>query len=187
MLLYLAAAGVGTHRRHRRRYRSISPTCSARSSMSRTSLGRPKVESAAATMLPRHQSRCRRSDPCGRAHRRQCGRRSSAATISSPTAATISPPAILLNDACYLAGKPLVSAALLRFDAQLSVFKAHLGPPHPCYRCLFPEPPPDDLCRAASRRASSARSPAAWLAAGDRGAEGNAGHGREPLGASADI
>jgi molybdopterin/thiamine biosynthesis adenylyltransferase len=51
----------------------------------------------------------------------------------------------LLNDACFLAGKPLVSAALLRFDAQLSVFKAHLGPPHPCYRCLFPEPPPADL------------------------------------------
>jgi len=51
----------------------------------------------------------------------------------------------LLNDACYLAGKTLVSAALLRFDAQLSVFKAHLGPPHPCYRCLFPERPPDDL------------------------------------------
>ncbi|HEX4569602.1 MAG TPA: ThiF family adenylyltransferase, partial [Dongiaceae bacterium] len=51
----------------------------------------------------------------------------------------------LLNDACYLARKPLVSAALLRFDAQLSVFKAYLGPPHPCYRCLFPEPPPADL------------------------------------------
>src|SRR5207302_8873082 len=51
----------------------------------------------------------------------------------------------LLNDACYLAKKPLVSAALLRFDAQLSVFKAFLGPPHPCYRCLFPEPPPADL------------------------------------------
>jgi molybdopterin-synthase adenylyltransferase len=51
----------------------------------------------------------------------------------------------LLNDACYLAGKPLVSGALLRFDAQLSVFKAHLGPPHPCYRCLFPESPPADL------------------------------------------
>lgn len=51
----------------------------------------------------------------------------------------------VLNDACYRAGKTLVSAALLRFDAQLSVFKAHLGPPHPCYRCLFPEMPPDDL------------------------------------------
>ncbi|MEM7442760.1 MAG: molybdopterin-synthase adenylyltransferase MoeB [Pseudomonadota bacterium] len=50
----------------------------------------------------------------------------------------------LLNDACYLAGKPLISAALLRFEGQLSVFRAHEGPPHPCYRCLFPEPPPPD-------------------------------------------
>ncbi|MDR6292497.1 adenylyltransferase/sulfurtransferase [Inquilinus ginsengisoli] len=47
----------------------------------------------------------------------------------------------LLNDACYLAGRPLVSAAMLRFEAQLSTFKAHLGDPHPCYRCLFPAPP----------------------------------------------
>jgi molybdopterin/thiamine biosynthesis adenylyltransferase len=48
----------------------------------------------------------------------------------------------LVNDACYLAGRTLVVAAMLRFDAQLSTFKAHLGPPHPCYRCIFPEPPP---------------------------------------------
>ena len=51
----------------------------------------------------------------------------------------------LLNDACFLLRKPLVSAALLRFDAQLSTYKAYLGEPHPCYRCLFPERPPDDL------------------------------------------
>jgi adenylyltransferase/sulfurtransferase len=51
----------------------------------------------------------------------------------------------LINDACYLTRRPLVSAALLRFDGQISVFKAHLGSPHPCYRCLFPEPPPPDL------------------------------------------
>ena len=55
------------------------------------------------------------------------------------------PTRYLLNDACYLGKKPLVFAALLRFDAQLSVFKAHLGEPHPCYRCLFPEAPPEDL------------------------------------------
>ena len=48
----------------------------------------------------------------------------------------------LLNDACFLAKKTLVSAAVLRFDGQLSTYKAHLGPPHPCYRCIFPEPPP---------------------------------------------
>lgn len=51
----------------------------------------------------------------------------------------------LVNDACYLAAKTLVSAAVLRFDGQLSTYKAHLGDPHPCYRCLFPEPPPEDL------------------------------------------
>lgn len=51
----------------------------------------------------------------------------------------------LLNDACYLLRKTLVSAALLRFDAQISTYKAYLGDPHPCYRCLFPDRPPDDL------------------------------------------
>jgi len=48
----------------------------------------------------------------------------------------------LVNDACYLAKRPLVSAALLRFDGQIATFKAHQGPPHPCYRCVFPEAPP---------------------------------------------
>lgn len=56
----------------------------------------------------------------------------------------------LLNDACFLAGKTLVSAAMLRFDAQLSVFKAHLGDPHPCYRCVFREPPPPGLVPSCS-------------------------------------
>lgn len=48
----------------------------------------------------------------------------------------------LLNDACFLAKRTLVSAAVLRFDGQLSTFKAYLGAPHPCYRCIYPEPPP---------------------------------------------
>ena len=48
----------------------------------------------------------------------------------------------LVNDACYLSKRPLVSAALLRFDGQIATFKAHEGPPHPCYRCVFPEAPP---------------------------------------------
>jgi len=51
----------------------------------------------------------------------------------------------LLNDACHRHGKTLVSAALWRFDGQLSTFKSHLGPPHPCYRCLFPTPPAEGL------------------------------------------
>ncbi|HEX4193643.1 MAG TPA: molybdopterin-synthase adenylyltransferase MoeB [Stellaceae bacterium] len=54
----------------------------------------------------------------------------------------------LLNDLCYRLKKPLVGAALSPFDGQLSTFKAYLGPPHPCYRCLFREaPPPDSVPR----------------------------------------
>jgi adenylyltransferase/sulfurtransferase len=51
----------------------------------------------------------------------------------------------LVNDACYFGQKTLVSAAILRFDGQLSTFKPHAGDGHPCYRCLFPEPPPPDM------------------------------------------
>ena len=50
----------------------------------------------------------------------------------------------LLNDLCHRLGKPLVAAALSPFEGQISTFKSHLGPPHPCYRCLFREPPPPD-------------------------------------------
>jgi len=45
----------------------------------------------------------------------------------------------LLNDACYLARRPLVSAAIMRFDGQLATFKAYDS--GPCYRCVFgPQP-----------------------------------------------
>jgi molybdopterin-synthase adenylyltransferase len=47
----------------------------------------------------------------------------------------------LVADACVLARRTLVSAAVLRFEGQLSVFKPHEG--GPCYRCLYPEPPPE--------------------------------------------
>ncbi|HUT49304.1 MAG TPA: molybdopterin-synthase adenylyltransferase MoeB [Alphaproteobacteria bacterium] len=52
----------------------------------------------------------------------------------------------LLNDACYLARVPLVSAALLRFEGQLSTFRAYEGQGEnkgPCYRCIFREAPPE--------------------------------------------
>jgi molybdopterin-synthase adenylyltransferase len=49
----------------------------------------------------------------------------------------------LINDACYFAGKTLVSAAVTEFDGQLATFKAYdRGGKFPCYRCLFPELPP---------------------------------------------
>ncbi len=49
------------------------------------------------------------------------------------------PTRYLVNDACVLAGIPCVYGSVLRFDGQVSVFDARRGP---CYRCLFPEPPP---------------------------------------------
>ncbi|KAI8141585.1 adenylyltransferase [Fennellomyces sp. T-0311] len=47
----------------------------------------------------------------------------------------------LLNDACVLAGKPLVSGSALRMDGQLTVYNHNGGP---CYRCLHPVPPPPE-------------------------------------------
>jgi adenylyltransferase/sulfurtransferase len=51
------------------------------------------------------------------------------------------PSRYLINDACVLLGKPDVYASVFRFDAQASVFSAREGP---CYRCLYPEPPPPE-------------------------------------------
>lgn len=50
----------------------------------------------------------------------------------------------LLNDACYFAKKPLVSGAMLQFDGQVSCFRA-FEPDKPCYRCLYPAPPSPEL------------------------------------------
>lgn len=52
------------------------------------------------------------------------------------------PTRYLVNDACVKLGKPDVYGGVLRFDGQLSVFDARVGP---CYRCLFPEPPPQEF------------------------------------------
>jgi molybdopterin/thiamine biosynthesis adenylyltransferase/rhodanese-related sulfurtransferase len=48
----------------------------------------------------------------------------------------------LVNDACVLLGKPNAYASIYRFEGQASIFGAPLGP---CYRCLYPEPPPPGL------------------------------------------
>ena len=55
----------------------------------------------------------------------------------------------LLNDACFFAGKILVSAAVTEFEGQLATYKGHL-PDCPCYRCLFPEPPPPGTVQSCS-------------------------------------
>ena len=52
------------------------------------------------------------------------------------------PTRYLVNDACVLSGKPNVYGSIFRFDGQISVFDAQKGP---CYRCLYPDPPPPGL------------------------------------------
>jgi molybdopterin/thiamine biosynthesis adenylyltransferase len=52
------------------------------------------------------------------------------------------PTRYLVNDACVMAGKPLVSGAILRFEGQVTTIVPGDGP---CYRCLFEEPPPPGL------------------------------------------
>jgi molybdopterin/thiamine biosynthesis adenylyltransferase/rhodanese-related sulfurtransferase len=52
------------------------------------------------------------------------------------------PTRYLVNDACVLTGKPNVYGSIFRFEGQASVFAAKDGP---CYRCLYPEPPPPGL------------------------------------------
>jgi sulfur-carrier protein adenylyltransferase/sulfurtransferase len=52
------------------------------------------------------------------------------------------PTRYLVNDACVLLGKPNVYGSIFRFDGQLAVFYAKEGP---CYRCMFPEPPPPGM------------------------------------------
>lgn len=147
LLLYLAAAGVGT-------IGVVDDDVVDLSNLQRqvihdsAAIGRAKVDSAAERIAAIN------SDVRVDAHRVRITRDTAPDLIAgydlvadgSDNFAT----RYLLNDACYLAGKPLVSAAMLRFDGQVSTFKAHLGAPHPCYRCVFRDPPPRGLVPSCS-------------------------------------
>lgn len=136
--LYLAAAGVGTIGIADADTVDISNL--QRQIIHRTADdGRPKVESAAETI--------RALNPLVTA--RPIPERITAANALDLLAAydvvvdgTDNFPArYLLNDACALLGKPLVFGSIFRFEGQVAVFDARRGP---CYRCLFPEPPPPE-------------------------------------------
>lgn len=141
-LLYLAAAGVGT-------IGIIDDDAVELSNLQRQiahttdRIGVPKVESAA------QAARALNPDATIEAHRARLTpanafgliRRYDLVCDGSDNFAT----RFLVADACHLAGRTLVSAAVLRFEGQVSTFRSHLGPPHPCYRCLHPEPPPEGL------------------------------------------
>lgn len=55
------------------------------------------------------------------------------------------PTRYLVNDAAFFLKKPLVNGAMFRFEGQVTVFPNDGAAESPCYRCLFPEPPPRDL------------------------------------------
>jgi len=60
------------------------------------------------------------------------------------------PTRFLVNDACFFEHKPLVSGAMFRFEGQVATFKPSLDGQGPCYRCLYPEPPPAGLVPSCS-------------------------------------
>jgi len=138
-LMYLAAAGVGT-------IGVVDADVVETSNLQRqvvhgvADVGRPKSESAAETLAS--------INPLVRVVRHDV-------RIDSTNALEIIgaydlvldgtdnfPTRYLLNDACVLLGKPDVWGSIYRFDGQISIWWAQHGP---CYRCVFPEPPPPGL------------------------------------------
>lgn len=137
LLLYLAAAGIGT-------IGLVDDDTVDLSNLQRqiahttNGIGVPKVDSAAdaaialnpGVTVQRHQTRLNKDNAIGLVgdYDLVCD-----GTDNFDTR-------FLIADACVLAKRTLVSAAVLRFEGQLSTFKPHQG--GPCYRCLYPEPPP---------------------------------------------
>ena len=141
MLLYLAAAGVGTigiidHDR-------VDLTNLQRQIVHATErVGTLKVDSARATLAAVND------DVRIETHPVRLGPDNAAKVIEgydvvadgSDNFAT----RYLLTEQCCRLRKPLVAAALSPFEGQLSTFRPYRGDGHPCYRCLFREPPPPD-------------------------------------------
>jgi molybdopterin-synthase adenylyltransferase len=143
VLLYLAAAGVGT-------LGVVDDDKVSLSNLQRQvihgtpEVGVPKVASAAATIhrlnphvaVELHETRLVAGNVLD-----LLGRYDIVADGSDNFATRY-----LVSDACYLARKPLVTAAMGTFDGTLTTVRAHErgadGRPNPTYRCLFPEPPP---------------------------------------------
>ncbi len=137
--LYLAAAGVG--RIGLVDFDVVDPTNLQRQVIHGTKdVGRKKLDSAAERMLD--------INPTIRIDRHET-------TLSSENALEILkdydivvdgtdnfPTRYLVNDACVLLGKPNVYGSIFRFEGQATVFAYNGGP---CYRCLYPEPPPPGL------------------------------------------
>ncbi len=136
LALYLAAAGVG-------RIGVVDFDEVEVSNLQRqvahgsSAVGRPKLDSIAARMqdlnphiqVERHELRLDRTNAL------ELVKRYDVVADGTDNFAT----RYLVNDACVLAGRPNVYGSILRFEGQASVFDAARGP---CYRCVFPQPPP---------------------------------------------
>jgi len=137
--LYLAAAGVGTLGLVD--FDVVDETNLQRQIVHTTAdIGRPKVESAKDSLLklnpyldvPLHREGITRANVRG---------------IVSQYDMVVDgtdnfPTRYLVNDACVLEGKPLIYASIFQFEGQATVFNYQDGP---CYRCLYPEPPPPGM------------------------------------------
>ena len=138
--LYLAAAGIGTHRPggfRRRRFHQPAAPGDPRHQGRRQEEARFRVRDACATSIP------------------SCNWSGHETALSSENALEIFkdydivvdgtdnfPTRYLVNDACVLLNKPNVYGSIFRFEGQATVFAYEGGP---CYRCLYPEPPPPGL------------------------------------------
>ena len=143
VLLYLAAAGVGT-------LGFVDDDTVSLSNLQRQvihatpDIGRPKVGTAAATIarLNPHVAIEPHATRLGPANALDLIARYDIVADGSDNFAT----RYLASDACYLAQRPLVTAAVGTFDGSITTLRAHErgadGTPNPTYRCLFPEPPP---------------------------------------------
>ncbi len=139
LALYLAAAGIG--RIGLVDYDIVDETNLQRQVIhGQSSIGKPKLDSAAARILD--------INPNVQVDKYNVPLTSdNALELFEPYDVIIDgtdnfPTRYLVNDACVKLGKPNVYGSIFRFEGQLSVFYAKEGP---CYRCLFPEPPPPGL------------------------------------------
>ncbi len=139
VLLYLAAAGIG--RLGIVDYDLVDETNLQRQIIHGTSdVGRPKLDSASETL--------RDINPTLQIDLYEVPFTSeNALEIMAPYDVVIDgtdnfPTRYLVNDACVMLGKPNIYGSIFRFEGQLSVFATADGP---CYRCLYPDPPPPGL------------------------------------------
>jgi adenylyltransferase/sulfurtransferase len=138
LLLYLAAAGVGT-------LGVVDDDVVDVSNLQRqvihdtASVGRPKVDSAAAR-LGAIDPRVRVITHAERLDADNADRLVAGYDLVADGSDSFETRS-LVHEACQALGRTLVSASVQGLDGQLTTYKSHLGPPHPCFRCLFPEAP----------------------------------------------